>query len=209
MKKFIQFILVLVAIGLAYLLYREFAKPMEFQKIQTQRSAAVVNRMKDIRAAQRAFRSANQRFVPSMDSLIAFVKYDSLTFERAIGSLDDSAAVAQGRVARIAFKIAVRDTTFAGRNLTDSDIDQFRYIPYSDNKKIIMDAGTLETGSGVTIQVFEAKAPYKDYLEIEGYHQELVNLIDERKKRLMNNYPGIQVGSMTEATNEAGNWEEL
>ncbi len=209
MKKLFQIILVLVAVGLAYLLYREFATPMEFKKHQSDRTAAVVDRMKDIRAAQRAYRTTYQRFTPSMDSLIAFVKYDSMVYERAIGSLDDSLAQAQGRVSRVAFKVAVRDTIFSGRRLSDNDIDQLRFIPFSDNKRIIMDAGTLETGSGVTIQVFEAKAPYKDFLEIEGYHQELVNLIDERKNRLTNNYPGVQVGSMTQATNEAGNWEEL
>ncbi len=99
----------------------------------------------------------------------------------------------------------MRDTTFSGRHLTDNDIDQFRLIPYGDGKEILMDAGTLETGSGVTIQVFEAKAPYKDFLEIEGFHQELVNLIDQRKT--LEKYPGIQVGSMTQATNETGNWE--
>ncbi len=204
MKKLIQIVLVLVIIGLAYLLYREFATPVEFSAIQSQREEAVVNRMKDIRAAQRAYRTAYQRFTPSMDSLIAFVMHDSLIYERAIGSADDSAAVARGLI-REQFKMAVRDTTFAGRNLTDNDIEQFRVIPYSDGKEIIMDAGTLETGSGVTIQVFEARAPYKDFLEIEGYHQELVNLIDNRKT--LERYPGVQVGSMREATNEAGNWE--
>lgn len=204
MKKLFQVILVFVAIGLAYLLYREFAKPVKFQQTFDIRKEAVTGRLMDIRTAQRAYRRAYQRFTPSMDSLIAFIKHDSLTYVRAIGSEDDSLARTRGLV-REEFRIAVRDTTFAGRKLTDNDIDQFRFIPYSDNKEIIMNAGTLETGSGVTIQVFEAKAPYKDFLEIEGYHQELVNLIDQEKSR--EKYPGFQVGSMTEATNEAGNWE--
>ncbi len=205
MKKLFQVILLLVAVGLAYLLYREFATPVEFQKMKDQRQEVVVNRMKDIRAAQRAFRTAYQRFMPSMDSLILFVKHDSLVYERAIGSADDSAAVAQGRVIRQAFKVAVRDTVFSGRNLTDADIDQFQYIPFSNGKKILMDAGTLQTGSGVIIQVFEARVPFKDFLDSEEYHQQLVNLIDQQKN--LERYPGIQVGSMTEATNEAGNWE--
>ncbi len=204
MKKVIQIVLVLVIVGLGYLLYREFATPVEFLSIQEQRREAVVNRMKDIRAAQRAYRTAYQRFTPSMDSLIAFVQHDSLVYERAVGSADDSLAVARGLI-REEFKMAVRDTIFSGRGLSDNDIEQFRFIPYSDGKKILMDAGTLETGSGVTIQVFEAKAPYKDFLEIEGYHQELVNLIDNQKT--LEKYPGVQVGSMREATNEAGNWE--
>ena len=205
MKKLLQFGLLVVIVVLAYLLYREFATPMEFQRIQDHRKEAVVNRLKDIRVAQRAYRQAYQKFTPSMDSLIYFIKSDSLTYERAIGSEDDSVAMARGQVTREKFKMAVRDTVFARRNLTDNDIENFRYIPFSDGKLILMDAGTLETGSGVVVQVFEARAPYKDFLSIEGYEQQLVNLIDQQKS--IDKYPGLKVGSMTEATNEAGNWE--
>jgi len=204
MKKVIQILLLVIIIGLAYLLYREFATPLEFQKIQTQREDDVKNRLRDIRSAQRAYRTAYQQFTPSMDSLIYFVQHDSLTYERAIGSADDSVAVARGLI-REEFKVAVRDTIFSGRHLTDADINNFRYIPNSGNQLFIMDAGTLETGSGVVVQVFEARAPYKAFLQIDGYDQELVNLIDQRKS--LDRYPGLKVGSLTEATNESGNWE--
>lgn len=207
MKKVFQLLLLVVIVGLGYLLFREFATPMEFQNIQKQRDTEVVNRLKDIRQAQRAYRQVYQKFTPSMDTLINFVMSDSMIYERAVGSADDSLAVAQGRVRREQFKMPVRDTVFSGRNLTNAQIEDFRNIPYGNGQKIIMDAGTLETGSGVVIQVFEAKAPYKAYLTVEGYEQELVNLIDQRKA--LNKYPGMRVGSMTEATNEAGNWEQL
>ena len=204
-KTLIQIGLFVLVVILGYLLYRQFATPMEFQKTRSQREAAVVERLKDIRLAQRAYRQAYARFTPSMDSLIQFVMADSLTYERAIGSADDSLAVARGQVTREAFKVAVRDTVFARRKLTDADIRNFQYIPHGDGKKIAMDAGTLETGSGVIVQVFEAKVPYKEFLGEEEYEQELINLIDQQKT--INKYPGLKVGSMTEATNEAGNWE--
>jgi hypothetical protein len=205
MKRVIQVVLLIAAVGLAYWLYREFATPMEFQKIQTQRSNEVISRLRDIRSAQRAYRTTYQKFTPSMDSLILFVQNDSLIYERAVGSADDSLAVAQGRVTREKFKIAVRDTVFSGRHLTDADIENFRYIPNSDNKKFLMDAGTLETGSGVVVQVLEVRAPFKDFLQVPGYEQQLINLIDQRKT--LESYPGLKVGSLTEPTNEAGNWE--
>jgi hypothetical protein len=205
MKRVIQILLVLVAIVLAYVLYRQFAIPMEFEKLRVQRNEDVANRLKDIRAAQRAYRQTHQQFTASMDSLILFVQRDSLTYERAIGSMDDSLALAQGRVSRESFNISVRDTVFSGRNLTDADIENFRYIPHSGNTPFLMDAGMLETGSGVVVPVFEVKAPFKTYLDVEGYHQQLVNLIDTRKT--LEQYPGLKVGSMTAATNEAGNWE--
>jgi hypothetical protein len=205
MKKVIQIVLLLLAIFLGWVLYREFAKPVEFENTLAHRSEAVVQTMKDIRSAQRAYRQAYLRFTPSFDTLINFVLHDSLTYQRAIGSADDSVAVAQGRFFREDFKVAVRDTVFSGRGLSDQYFNDLRYIPYGNGKEIIMDAGALLTASGVTVQVFEAKAPYKDFLDSEEFHQELVNLIDEQKT--MNRYPGVKVGSMTETTNEAGNWE--
>lgn len=204
-KLIINIVLIAIIIALGYVLFRQFATPMEFKSVRKEREEAVVNRLKDIRSAQRAYRQAYQKFTPSMDSLIYFVKSDSMTYERQIGSADDSLAVARGLVRRESFKIAVRDTVFSKRNLTDAQIDEFRYIPYGGGAQFIMDAGALETGSGVVVQVFEAKAPYKTFLQVEGYEQELINLLDERES--LGKYKGIKVGSLTEATNEAGNWE--
>ena len=57
----------------------------------------------------------------------------------------------------------------------------------------------------MTVQVLECRAPYKAFLA-DLNRQELINLIDERENTF-NDYPGIKVGSMTSATNDAGNWE--
>lgn len=205
MKKIIQLVLLVAIVLLAWLLYRQFATPMEFQKMQSHREGVVIERLKDIRTAQRAFKQAYSRYTPSFDTLINFVLHDSMTYQRAIGSEDDSVAVARGLVRREIFKVAVKDTIYHGRGLTTQDIENLRFIPFSNGKQFLMDAGALETGSKVVVQVFEAKAPYKEFLDEEDYHQELVNLIDQRKT--INRYPGIKVGSMTEATNDAGNWE--
>ncbi len=209
MKKLIQLGLLVLIIVLGWILYRQFATPIEFNQLRKQREAVVVQRLKDIRTAQRAFKQVNMRYMPSFDTLIDFVLYDSLTFVRGVGSFDDSAAVAQGLVYREQFKVAVKDTIFSGRGFTDEDIRQLRYIPYSDvdgrPMEFIMDAGTLQTESAVVVQVFEAKAPYKTFLNDPTYQQDLINLIDSRKS--LNKYPGLKVGSMTEATNDAGNWE--
>ena len=85
MKKILLQIILLVAIGaLVWWLYSLFNTPLEFERIRKEREAKVVERLKDIRTAQRAYRNKYLKFTPSFDSLIAFVKYDSLTFEHAI-----------------------------------------------------------------------------------------------------------------------------
>lgn len=204
MKKVIQTILILLIIFLGWLLYRQFAGPMEFDRERKFREEAIVQRLKDVRSAQKAYRQAKGYYCDNFDTLISFVLNDSLTYLTAMGSADDSLAVAQGLYSVSEFKMAVKDTIYSGRGMTERDIREIRIIPYSGGKQFIMGAGELETESRVIVQVFEAKAPFKDFLE-DMDKQMLINLIDETK--MLNRYPGVKVGSLTEATNDAGNWE--
>lgn len=204
-KAAIQIVLALVVVGLAFVVYRQLTIPLQFDKEVSKRSAAVIDRIKDIRSAERAYKQAYDKYCGNFDSLIAFVLTDSMVYERSFGSADDSVAVAQGLVKSEKFKVAVIDTVFGTKKLTPEQVEQLRFIPYTDNAEYILEAGALETESGVTVQVFECRAPYKAFLA-DLNHQELVNLIDERKNTFKD-YPGIKVGSMTSATNDAGNWE--
>lgn len=204
MKKVLQIVLGLVILGLAYYFYRQIMTPLEFQKDRAEREAEVIKRIKDIRSAEQAYKQVYAAYCDNMDSLLKFVLNDSLTMDRTIGSFDDSIAVAEGRVTTEKFRVAVKDTIFTTK-LTDEEIMQLAFIPNGkDGAKYILAADFFETESGVTVPVFECKAPYKDFLH-DLDKQELINLIDERKG--LNKYPGIKVGALDQATNDAGNWE--
>ena len=123
---------------------------------------------------------------------------------RCVIHIRTDAACAVKERKREKFNVAAIDTIFGDRKLTPEQIKNFRFIPYGNGKEYIMSAGDLATESKVVVPVFECKAPYKSFL-IDLDQQLLVNLIDDSKT--LNRYPGIKVGSMTEATNEAGNWE--
>ncbi len=200
MKKIIQLFLLVVIAGLTWWLYQIITTPLKFEAIKVSREVAVVERLKDIRDAQRAFKLVNGHYTKSFDSLIHFVKTDSIEFETKFGSEDDSLAVAQGKVKTIKFKLAVKDTIFS----KDFNIDEISIIPFSDNVKFIMDAADLKTESDIVIPVFEAKAPFKAYLG-DLDNQILINSIDAAKT--IGRYPGMTVGSINSATNDAGNWE--
>lgn len=86
------------------------------------------------------------------------------------------------------------------------DIEQLRYIPNSDNE-FIMETGFTKTSSNRTGPFIEVRAPYKLFLDTIKYRQEIINLIDE-EVNVFDRYPGIKFGSMEEANNEVGNWEE-
>lgn len=211
MKKLFQIILAVAIVGLVYVIYVQISTPIRFDKETKVKKAQVIDRIKDIRTAQRAFKSKYQHFTASFDSLSAFVLTDTLELERKIVDEDDSAAMAMlkksGKKNIEKFKIAVIDTIFAPKKVTRQDVENFRFIPGTGNKaQFIMEAGIITTESKVVIPVVECRAPYKAFLDTVAYRQEVINLIDEEQNNF-NRYPGVKFGSMDSGNNEAGNWE--
>ncbi|MBQ8864415.1 MAG: hypothetical protein IJ014_06805 [Rikenellaceae bacterium] len=206
MKKIIQVVLAVIIVVLGYFAVEMVMSSIRFQNQTAARKAVVIERVKDIRAAQRSFKQVNQRYTSSFDTLINFVLNDSLEFEKKLGSADDSVAVAKGLVKTEKFKMAVIDTVFGEKKLTRDQVRNLRYIPFAaEGTEFIMDAGMFTTESKVIVPVFECKAPYKTFLA-DLDRQELINLIHECKN-IFEVYPGVKVGAMDAATNDAGNWE--
>ena len=210
-KKIAQIILAVVIVALVYVIYQQISTPIRFEEEKKAKSAQVIERIKDIRTAQRSFKSKYQRFTGSFDSLAAFVLNDTLELERKIVDEDDSAAMAQlkklGRKNVETFKVAVIDTIFSPKKLSRQDVENLRYVPGTGNQvEYIMEAGIITTESKVVIPVVECRIPYKMFLDTVTYRQEIINLIDDEENNF-NRYAGIKFGSMEAGNNEAGNWE--
>ena len=210
-KKIAQIILAVVIVALVYVIYQQISTPIRFEEEKKAKSAQVIERIKDIRTAQRSFKSKYQRFTGSFDSLAAFVLNDTLELERKIVDEDDSAAMAQlkklGRKNVETFKVAVIHTIFSPKKLSRQDVENLRYVPGTDNQvEYIMEAGIITTESKVVIPVVECRIPYKMFLDTVTYRQEIINLIDDEENNF-NRYAGIKFGSMEAGNNEAGNWE--
>ena len=210
-KKIAQIVLAFVIVGLVYVIYQQISTPIKFDKELATRQASVIERIKDIRTAERAFKSKYMRFTGSFDSLEQFILTDTLELERKLVDEDDSVAMAMlkksGKKNVEKFKIAVIDTIFSPKKLTEKEVKELRYIPYSNNKPYYLEAGIITTESKVVIPVVECRAPYKEFLDTVAYHQEVVNLIDDAENNF-NRYAGVKFGSMESGNNEAGNWED-
>ena len=194
MKKLFQIILAVAIVGLVYVIYVQISTPIRFDKETKAKKAQVIDRIKDIRTAQRAFKSKYQHFTASFDSLSAFVLTMAMLKKSGKKNIEK-------------FKIAVIDTIFAPKKVTRQDVENFRFIPGTGNKaQFIMEAGIITTESKVVIPVVECRAPYKAFLDTVAYRQEVINLIDEEQNNF-NRYPGVKFGSMDSGNNEAGNWE--
>ena len=193
-KNILQIILGLVIVALVYVIYDQISTPIRFENELAARKAQVIERIKDIRTAQRAYKSKYQHFTGDFDTLTAFILNDTLELERKIVDEDDSVAMAQLKKA-------------GKKNIEKFKIAVLRYIPGTDNKaQYIMEAGIITTESKVVIPVVECRAPYKMFLDTIAYTQEFINLVDDEVHNF-NRYPGVKFGSMEAGNNEAGNWE--
>ncbi len=209
MRKIFQLILAVAIASLIYVIYVLISTPIQFEKSKAETDRAVIERIKDIRLAERAYKSKYQRFTGDFDSLIQFVLYDSLEMERKIVDEDDSLGMVElkrlGRKNVETFQVAVIDTVFAPKRLTPEQVKELRFIPTTQTEYILT-AGKITTESKVVIPIVECKAPYIFYLDTVLYYQEIVNLTDNDMNNF-NKYPGIKFGSMEGGNNEAGNWE--
>jgi len=184
---------------LTFALIQSIMQPIRFNKEKKWHEDQVIERLKDIRTIERAFKGEFGRYTGSLDSLVNFYKFGTVTVELQIGSLDDSLAVARKQVIRRKEKVAVSEAFPIA-----TPIDSLPIVPNSGGKRFELAATTLLTSSKVSVPVFECKVHYDIVLQ-KLDRQLVVNLNDERKK--LEKYPGLKVGSLTEATNDAGNWE--
>ena len=206
---------ILLAAGvmaLTYWLYLLISTPIKFENEQKVREAAVIERIKDIRTAERQFKAKHQHFTANFDSLINFVLTETMEGERKKIDEDDSVAMAQAKKKYgkkfkniEKFTFSVKDSLF--KHLTAEQVKELRYVPFSNNQtEFILEAGMLATESKVVIPVVECRTPYIAFLDTVKYRQQIINLIDNMENNF-NRYPGIKFGAMDRGNNEAGNWE--
>ncbi|MBQ3634250.1 MAG: hypothetical protein II951_01345 [Bacteroidales bacterium] len=206
-KTVIKIALLVVIVLLGYMLYESINEPIVYQEQYNKRKEAVVNRLKLIRDAQVAYKTIHNKYTGSFDTLIDFVKTGNLKVLRMEGTLTDSMLQAgMTEVEALKKGIIKRDTMFI--SVKDSickrlSPDSMRFVPFV-GKEFELGAGQLTTGSGLVIPVFEAKVLNKVYLAGLD-EQQRINMDNEAKQ--LDRYPGLKVGSLEEANNNAGNWE--
>ena len=225
LKKVLTYLVFpLIIAGMVYAIVQSVMEPVQFNKHREYREGIAIQRLKDIRDLQVAFKNVNGRYSPTVDSLKMFYNEGKMKVVMQIGSRDDSLAMAntqnlkkrnprikpeqmlelhkQGQklVFQIESEVAVKDTLFTHRD--DFCVDSLAFIPFSGDS-LIMES-TIKTVSGVKVPLFEASMPFKSLLR--GLNNQLrINLDAEREDQ--GRYNGLQVGSITAPNNNAGNWE--
>ena len=223
-KVFTYLLLPAAIVGLTYALVTSIMEPVECNKHKAYRQDIAVQRLKDIRDLQVAFKNVNGHYTSDIDSLKSFYNEGKMKVTMQIGSKDDSLAMAntqalkrrnprikpedmlklyqqgQSLVFTIENEIAVKDTLFHTRE--NFRVDSLAFIPFCGDS-ILMES-TVKKVSGVNVPLFEAKMPWKKLLK--GLNNQLrINLDAQLEDQ--GKYQGLMVGSIDAPYNNAGNWE--
>ena len=202
--KHIALILIPLNIILAYFVYNSINSEVEFQQVAKVRVAENVQKLKDLRQVQIAYKKVNNNYSNNFESLINFLENDSMAIVKAIGetpdSLTDAQALELGIISRDTAYVLAKETVFNEAYLSSRnekfplDLSALTTVPHSDQNYSV-DAGMVEKGK-VVVQVFEISTTYGAVftgLDAENKSFELGNL--------------LKVGSMDEASLN-GNWGE-
>ena len=208
--KKITLILIPINIILAFLVYNSIDSEVEFNQQAKERIAENVQKLKDLRTLQIAFKRENDVFADNFTSLLDFIQNDSTTIIKSVGETPDSLinglqitdaqALEMGLISRDTFYVSAKESVFNEDYLSNRDnnypfdINQLSLIP-NTNTEYNISADVIEKGK-VSVQVFEISAAYRDVF---------LGLDAENKKYDLNSL--LKVGSMTEASLN-GNWGE-
>ena len=196
MERKIRLVLWALVLGLGYALFNTIMNPIRFNKEKKDRSADVIERLKDVRKAQIAFKEVNRFYAQSFNELIPFVDSGKFT----IVQRRDEELKYYNEIYR---EYQLKDTTYVDTlgyaSIKDSifsadyNLEKLRFIPHTENVELKLRAGKIKSGK-LNVHVFEARAPKEEYLV--GLDEDLVK----------NASKDLVVGSMISAKIN-GNWE--
>ena len=205
-RKIITYVLYFLSIILVFQIYNSIDAPIEFNKVKNERYQKVIERLKDIRNAQVAFKSVNGIYSDNFDSLVNFIETGQFT----IIEKRDSSYMQYDRVYRIDMLrevivvdtlgfVSVKDSLFKN----DNRYKDLGLVPIDGiDEKFSIKADIIDK-NGYNVPVFEVKVS-KDVI-----------LFDQNKDLLMQeketvsvdgvNGPALVLGSLEDVSTN-GNW---
>ena len=205
-RKIITYVLYFLSIILVFQIYNSIDAPIEFNKVKNERYQKVIERLKDIRNAQVAFKSVNGIYSDNFDSLVNFIETGQFT----IIEKRDSSYMQYDRVYRIDMLrevivvdtlgfVSVKDSLFKN----DNRYKDLALVPIDGiDEKFSIKADIIDK-NGYNVPVFEIKVS-KDVI-----------LFDQNKDLLMQeketvsvdgvNGPALVLGSLEDVSTN-GNW---
>ena len=202
--KKIALILIPLNIILAYFVFNSIDSEVEFQTVAKVRIAENVQKLKDLRQVQIAYKKANHTYANNFESLLYFLENGSIAIVKEDGerpdSLTDAQALELGIISRDTLYVPAKDSVFdhnykKTREKYPLDLTTLINVPHSE-KLYSVNAGMIKKGN-VNVQVFEISTTYAAVftgLDIKNKTEEKLNNL-------------LKVGSMDDPTLD-GNWDK-
>ena len=205
-RKQITYVLFLFSAVLVFAIYNSINAPIEFNMVKNERYLKVIDRLKDIRNAQVAFKSVNGIYSNDFEELVKFV--DSAQF--TIVQKRDSSYMQYDRVYRIDMlrEVIVVDTLgyVSVKDSLFSNNDSYKFmasIPIEGiDEKFKLKADIIDK-NGYNVPVFEVRVS-KDLILFDQNK----DLITQEKQTVSVdgvNGPDIVLGSLSDVSTN-GNW---
>lgn len=200
MKKrlIIEVVLAIVIVGLVIMVIRSVMEPVKFKSEKDFRYENTIQRLKDIRDVEIAFKTINRRYTSDFDSLINFAKEGNLYIVKMVPDPTDTTF--RRSILDTIGTVPVMDTLF--KNRENFNPENLRYIPHSEGQVFDLKAGFVEK-SKIMIPVFQCSALNTQILK--GMDEQTV-YNEDAKLKINDRFPGLMVGSMEEPSTD-GNWE--
>ena len=205
-RKHITYALFFFSLVLVYQIYQSINSPIKFNQVKNERYLKVIDRLKDIRNAQVAFKSVNGIYSSSFDELIKFV--DSAQF--TIVQKRDSSYMQYDRVYRIDMLrevividtlgyVSVKDSLFSNND----SYKKMAYVPIDGVDEQFKLKADIIDKNGDNVPVFEVRVS-KDLILFDQSR----DLITQEKQTVSVdgvNGPDIVLGSLSDVSTN-GNW---
>ena len=205
-RNITTYVLYFLSVVLVFLIFRSINAPIKFNEVKNERYSKVIERLKDIRNAQIAFKSVNGIYSNDFQELIKFV--DSAEF--TITQKRDSSYMEYDRIYRIDMLreiivtdtlgfVSVKDSLFAN-NLDYKDMAS---VPIQGIESLFSLKADIIDKNGYNVPVFEVRVP-KDIVLFDQNK----DLLSQEKEIISVdgvNGPDLVLGSLTDVST-SGNW---
>ena len=205
-RKITTYVLYFLSLVLVFLIFRSINSPIKFNEVKNERYSKVIERLKDIRNAQIAFKSVNGIYSNDFEELIKFI--DSAEF--TITQKRDSSYMEYDRIYRIDMLrevivtdtlgfVSVKDSLFAN----SSDYKNMASIPINGVESLFSLKADVIDKNGYNVPVFEVRVS-KDVILFDQ-NKDLLNQEKETVSVDGVNGPDLVLGSLTDVST-SGSW---
>ncbi len=205
-RKITTYVLYFLSSVLVFLIFRSINSPIKFNEVKNERYSKVIERLKDIRNAQIAFKSVNGVYSNDFEELIQFI--DSAEF--TITQKRDSSYMEYDRIYRIDMLrevivtdtlgfVSVKDSLFAN-NL---DYKNMASVPIDGLESLFSLKADIIDKNGYNVPVFEVRVS-KDVILFDQ-NKDLLSQEKETMSVDGVNGPDLILGSLTDVST-SGNW---